>query len=226
MFSLLLFSFQCSFEHKYGHVRYELKAQYPGKWFSSLIKSSPYTIPLKLHELIDLNLPKNNFPVSGMDSKTCWFGSGPLTINAKIDRSAYSPSDTMTITATFSNNSKQVVKPYVKMKQVKYFRAKGKEKSTIKCFDLKLLDSNSKVDEEVKEGDSLIWEAKLFKVPRCRPSIDCRIIEVLNSIEIGLAIPFSFDLKINLPIRIGNASPQSTGPQQTTIFSKISNNLW
>ena len=150
--------------------------------------------------------------MAGTDEKTiCCLccASGPITIEAKTDRAAYCPGNAIAITAKFANNSSKEVKPYVKLKQTRIFRAQGRVRSTVQYFELEPLLPEKESETQLNETSSLSWDSKLFKMPHCFPSLNCGIIEVVYYLEVGLDIPFAFDLSVYLPIVVGTVSTQS-----------------
>lgn len=67
-------------------------------------------------------------PVRGSKSKTvCCLccASGPLTVDARIERKGYSPGDQILVAANFENNSSRLVAPVAKLIQVVTYHARG-----------------------------------------------------------------------------------------------------
>ena len=160
--------------------------------------------------------------VSGTDEKTiCCLccASGPLIVEAKTDKAAYCPGDIVTISATFQNNSSKKVKTYAKLKQRRTFMAKTRLRSTTNSYDLIPLEGSDGQLVELDEGGSSSWNGMRFKIPPWFPSLKCKVIEVINYIEVGLNIPMTFNTEVYLPVVIGTINNSVHQDQPATAMT-------
>ena len=126
-----------------------------------------------------------------------------MIVEAKTDRAAYCPGDIVTIAATFQNNSSKKVKPYAKLEQKRIFQANLESRTSTTTFDLIPLNDGGDHNYELGEGGTTSWNGMRFRIPDCFPSLNCNIIQVTYYIQVGIDIPWAFDLEVYLPVVIG-----------------------
>ena len=192
-----------SFEGQHGHVRYFIAAKLDRSGFFTFNKIKKQFITI--NSICDLNnIPGSNNPQTNSNSKTfgfCCCTSGPLSATMRIPRYGYTPGEIIPISAEVENLSdKQMNSTKARLYQDVTFRATNGIKKT------------SRILQEIRRGpigahglDS--WEAQPLTIPAIPPTGlgGCNIIDVAYRLEF-IVDPsgIGFDLKISVPIMIGN----------------------
>ena len=184
-----------------GYIRYTLKATI----VRSGLKFNHNTKRLiNVNEIIDVNKPWLTKPLSKSKEKTLcclWCASGPLTLSATIDRGAYCPGESISITTEAENHSNRRVNSVrATLKQVVGMFAGGKSRGHSK--NIARIE-----DVGIEAHGSSNWSNKLLLVPSTIPTIDilsCHILTVTYVLTITLGIPRAVDLHVEIPVKIGN----------------------
>ena len=192
-----------SFEGQHGHVRYYIEAKLDRSGFFTFDKRKKQFITI--NSICDLNNVQGaNNPQTNSNSKEfgfCCCTSGPLSATVRIPRFGYTPGEIMPISAEIENLSdKRMNASKARLYQDVTFRATNGIKNTTRIL------------QEVRRGpigahgqDS--WEEMPLRIPAIPPTGlgGCRIIDVTYRLEF-IVDPsgIGFDLKISMPITIGN----------------------
>ena len=192
-----------SFEGQHGHVRYYIETKLDRSGFFTFDKRKKQFITI--NSICDLNNVQGvNNPQTNSNSKEfgfCCCTSGPLSATVRIPRFGYTPGEIMPISAEIENLSdKRMNASKARLHQDVTFRATNGIKNTTRIL------------QEVRRGpigahglDS--WEEMPLRIPPIPPTGlgGCRIIDVTYRLEF-IVDPsgIGFDLKISMPIMIGN----------------------
>jgi len=184
-----------------GYIRYSLKATI----VRSGLKCNYNTKKIiNVNEIVDVNKPWLTSPLSKSNEKTLcclWCASGPLILSVTIDRGAYCPNESISISTEVENHSNRRINCVrATLKQVVNMFAGGKSRRHTKSI--------KRIQDVGIDAHSLSnWSNKLLLVPSTVPTIDilrCYILSVTYVLTITLEIPNSFDLHVEIPVKIGN----------------------
>ena len=192
-----------SFEGQHGHIRYYIEAKLDRSGFFTFDKRKKQFITI--NSICDLNnIPGVNNSQTNSNSKEfgiCCCTSGPLSATVRIPRFGYTPGEVIPISSEIENLSdKRMNATKARLYQDVTFRATNGIKSTTRIL------------QEVRRGPigahgSDSWEGVPLAIPAIPPSGlgGCRIIDVTYRLEF-IVDPsgIGFDLKISMPIMIGN----------------------
>ncbi|XP_072137329.1 arrestin domain-containing protein 3-like [Mobula birostris] len=186
-----------SFKGRHGYVNYWMTAKLHRPWKLRTKVKEPFTV---LNQ-IDVSAPGPLLqPLSVMDEKTiccCCCASGPVVLNAKIDRKGYVPGETIQVFAEIENHSSRKVNPTAAIFKTITYHAKSKTKTSSELV--------TKIQGEAvlaRQKDSRI--TMLLKIPEVPPTLMyCTIIQMEYSIQVSVEIPIATNLTVNLPIVIG-----------------------
>jgi len=182
-----------------GYIYYSLKATIVR---SGLRLNHNTKRIINVNDLVDVNKPGLTSPLSKSKEKTLcclWCASGPLTLSATIDRGAYCPGESISISTEADNHSNRNVNSVrATLKQVVCMFAGGKSRRHIKNIE-RIQDAG------IEARGSSNWNNKLLLVPSTVPTIDsCFILTVNYVLVITLGIPRATDLHVEIPVKIGN----------------------
>ena len=181
-----------------GYIRYSLKATI----VRSGLKLNHNTMRIiNVNEIVDVNKPWLMSPSSKSKEKTLcclWCASGPLTLSATIDRGAYCPGESISISTEADNHSNRRVNSVrATLKQVVTMFACGKSRCHTK--NIERIE-----DIGIEAHGSSNWNNKLLLVPSTIPTIDIHILTVSYVLTVTLGIPRAIDLHVEIPLKIGN----------------------
>jgi len=185
-----------SFEGKHGSIRYYVKAEIFRHWtFNSKVKKAFTVIYPADINTSDYLIPSEN---SVEQVLCCWLcKSGPVSIDAKTDRSGYCPGETVMLSADFGNYSSRSIVPFARLHQVQTYFASGKSRVRETKF-------TALTGLAVTPGNRASWNSQLLKIPAVSPSINnCCLLKVDYFIKVSLHIPGAYNVSLNLPIVIG-----------------------
>ncbi|XP_069747009.1 arrestin domain-containing protein 3-like isoform X2 [Narcine bancroftii] len=193
-----------SFKDHYGNVSYWMTAKLHRPWKLRAKVKEEFTV----FNQIDINSPGLLEPLMATDEKTicCWCcASGPIILNAKIERKGYIVGESIQIVAEIENHSSRTVVPKAAIYKTTVYHAKSKSKTCSESI------------AEVK-GDSILAGQKesrnvmVLKIPQVPPTLmNCTIIQMGYSLKVGVSIPGAMNLTVNLPIVIGTIPLHSFG---------------
>ncbi len=211
------FSFQlpqnapASFEGKCGHVRYEVEGRiFQSGVINSIIKSSP-SIKANLY-VRDAILPLYNDPITMEKSKRLrffCFNSGFVSTSVSIPRTGFSPGEIIPISMHVDNQSSRQICVV----------------STLQRKDI-FIASVGRLREETssvaKMTSSIIMpgvvmpytDENLFIPAEVKTTMrNCSCIIVEYELAIKVLIPYSFNMKLKIPVVIANREPTAVlGP--------------
>lgn len=192
-----------SFEGKYGHIRYTIKAKMNRPWaFDEKVKAL-YTVLSHL----DLNTdPFVKEPVSQVAEKTlycCWCRSGPLTLVARVPATGFVSGQEIPVTVEVDNGTDDTAISAVtcSLKKNVSFTSHSPRKETRQITD-KL---ETITFEPVGPNASKTWTKKL-KIPSLPPSnlTNCNIIDLDYFLNVKAVINGPHrNLHVNIPIKLG-----------------------
>ncbi|XP_059825304.1 arrestin domain-containing protein 3-like isoform X1 [Hypanus sabinus] len=186
-----------TFKGTYGHVSYWMTAKLHRPWKLRTKIKEPFTV----FNRIDVSAPGPLLePLSVMDEKTiccCCCASGPVMLNAKIDRRGYVPGETIQVFAEIENHSSRKVNPTAAIYKTITYHAKSKKKLSSELV--------TKIQgESVLAGQKDSRTTMLLKIPEVPPTLmHCTIIQMDYSIQVSVKIPSAMNLTVHLPIVIG-----------------------
>lgn len=201
----------CSFEGKYGHIRYTLKAT------MECIGHTNHTARVAFSVLLPLDLnhePNVKNQVQVVEDKylcCCCCKSGPITAVVSLPSSGYVPGQEIPMAVEVDNNSNKAVSSVIctlqKFVTFQVVRPERKSRSdTIKVAQMVL--------GGVEPNGSFTWNERLT-VPSLPPSYlrNCNIIDVAYSLLIEVRIPgLHKNMNVTIPVVLGTIPIYSFQP--------------
>lgn len=187
-----------SFEGKFGHIRYIIKANVVRPWkFDHKVKR-----PVIINEIIDTNLIQYAAGIGGEKNKeigcSCGTMGGPLDMTAFVDRSCYCPGESILINANVMNLTSKNMN-YLQTKLVQTVTYHTKTKNKIDEKTIAKLQGPS-----VDKGEYAAWTKQPFEIPATSPTItSSNVLMVGYKLIILVGVPYGKDPLIELPIVIG-----------------------
>jgi len=186
-----------SFESHIGFIRYQLSSTISRSWkFNHTTKRT-----ITISEVVDTNTPELGAELSSSKEKTlcCLYcTSGPISLSVTTDRGGYCPGESIAIRAEVENHSNRgvsAVRANLQRKVIFY----AKEVPYFQNIVIRKIEGAG-----IKAGSTSTLR-KLLPIPPTVPCIaSCRIIKVSYVLQLTLAIPFTTDLTVAIPITIGN----------------------
>ncbi|XP_051876188.1 arrestin domain-containing protein 3-like [Pristis pectinata] len=193
-----------SFKGAHGHVSYWMTAKLHRPWKLRTKVKEIFTV----FNQIDNNAPGLLEPLMVTDEKTicCWCcASGPVLLNAKIERKGFIAGDSIQIFAEIENHSSRKVVPTAAIFKTITYHAKTKKRSSAELV--------TKIEgEPVLAGQKDSRNVMLLKIPETPPTLmNCTIIQMEYSIKVSVEIPRAMNLTVSLPIVIGTIPSHSFG---------------
>ncbi|XP_067838934.1 arrestin domain-containing protein 3-like [Heptranchias perlo] len=200
-----------SFKGPHGNVSYWMTAKLHRPWKLRTKVKEMFTI----YDQIDINTPLLQSPQRDTKEKTlccCCCASGPISLNAKIERKGYISGESIQIFAEIENHSSRTVVPKAAIYKTQTFHAEGRSRKA------KELIINFQ-GEPVLAGKTESWNAMALQIPPVSPTLmNCSIIEMEYSLMVCVDIPGTINLTVKLPIVIGTI-PLHPSNSQATNFS-------
>uniref|UniRef100_A0A4W3GMX0 Arrestin domain containing 4 n=1 Tax=Callorhinchus milii TaxID=7868 RepID=A0A4W3GMX0_CALMI len=207
-----------SFNGKYGSVQYWVTAIVDQPSVPSLSVKREFNVTGH----IDVNAPALLSPISKNREKTvsCWFfTSGPISVNAKIERRGFCNGEAIPIYAEFENCSSRLIVPKAAIYQTQTYLVNEKTRT------FKQMIANVR-GNHIASGSTDSWNGKALKIPPVTPSIlDCSVIRVEYSLAVYVHIPGAKRLMLELPLVIGTIPYNSFGSRTSSICSQFSMDL-
>lgn len=199
------------FEEKEAYIKYWLEARVDRPWRFD-IKAERI---INIHDLVDLNMGQFSRPVRRSREKTiCCLccASGPVNIEAMIDRSGYTCGENILVTLNVDNNSRQTLPGTSArlMSRITY-DCRGTTKVTEKC-----LSKITGRQHNIQPGQSVRWNKQPLAVPQglLPTSTACPFITFEYYVVVVVDTPgYSLSSKMNFPIVIGNVPILQRGQQ-------------
>eukprot|EP00118_Oscarella_pearsei_P016239 m.153635 g.153635 ORF g.153635 m.153635 type:complete len:230 (+) comp38622_c1_seq14:371-1060(+) len=181
-----------SFEGHHGHIRYWLEAIVHRPWTHDFKTKRAFTV----HDVIDVNLPQMVVPIEEEGERTlCCLccKSGPLHVQAKLDRCGYCPGEAIAITTRVRNiTSREMRGTRARLVQTAEYFAQGARNRTVKEVAITQ-------GIPIQPGQTDQWTNRLLTVPAIPPTtLQCRIIRIRYSLEISVVVPIGMDLSLDL----------------------------
>lgn len=190
--------FPGTFQDKFGHVFYQLKANIESTGGELNLKLEQ---PITLIGIVDSNRPIYMEGFSGNAYKEfgiSWIIYSAIEITASVDRVCYLPGDTIYIDARADNYTNRRVKG-LKAKLLQKIRYHSKKKTYIVEKVVAKITS-----EEIPKGKRLVWKQEPFKVPECHANLYVELIEIKYELRIQCNSVFAA-----IPIVIGTIPHKS-----------------
>ncbi|XP_078070919.1 arrestin domain-containing protein 3-like isoform X2 [Mustelus asterias] len=185
-----------SFKGAHGNVSYWMTAKLHRPWKMRKKVKEMFTV----YDQVDINSPLLLTPQVATDEKTiccCCCASGPISLNAKIERKGYMPGDSILIFAEIENHSSRKMVPSAAIYKIQTFHAQGRKKKATELV-------TQLQGTPVLAGKMESWNGKELKIPTVLPTLmNCSIIQMEYSLMVSLEIAGSLNLTVNLPIVIG-----------------------
>ncbi|KAG5281528.1 hypothetical protein AALO_G00073270 [Alosa alosa] len=207
--------FPPSFNGTYGKIRYSMVVAIHRPWHLA----KEFDTEVQFASRTDANHPHLRMPLTGSNAKTLcclWCTSGPVSINAQVERKGFSPGETVKIIAEIGNASSRTVTPHAKlvMEQICYTsgRAKRKYVSSVK---------SSKDGQSIGPNTTDVHSEIMLHIPEnaALTIANCQIIDVQYYVMLSLKISRSSDLEVKFPIALcgipfnPNQAPTTVQPQ-------------
>ncbi|XP_062399897.1 arrestin domain-containing protein 3-like isoform X2 [Sardina pilchardus] len=207
--------FPPSFKGTYGKIMYSMVVAIHRPWHLA----KEFDTEVQFASRTDANHPHLRMPLTGSNSKTLcclWCTSGPVSLNAQVERKGFSPGETVKIIAEIGNASSRTVTPHAKlvMEQIFYSsgRAKRKYLSTVK---------SRKDGQSINPNTTDVHSEIMLHIPEnaALTIANCQIIDVQYYVMVSLSISRSSDLEIKFPISLcgipfnPNQAPTTVQPQ-------------
>lgn len=203
-----------SFIGKYGRIQYWLTAVLEQSNSKRRVKRE---LPVISH--IDVGSPALLSSVSRSMEKTvgCWLlTTGPISLNAKIERRGYCNGEAIPIYAEIENCSSRLIVPKAAIFQVQTYLANGKTKT------FRQMIANVR-GSHIASGRTDSWHGKMLKIPPTIPSIlDCSIIKVEYLLAVYVHIPGAKKLVVELPLVMGTIPSNGLGSRTSSACSHLS----
>lgn len=185
-----------SFEGKYGHIRYYIKAELHRSWHLTATAKSYYVI----FQHIDTNAPSMLIPQSHTDKKTiCCFccASGPIVLTVRMEKMGYIAGELLPITAEIQNNSSRSVIPGVTIYQAQTFISRSETTTVLKVL-IKLKG------KQVPGKTSETWNCQTYVPQYPPPVLNCNILRMEYLLKVKLKIFGASSLTLYMPLVIGS----------------------
>ncbi|XP_067885777.1 arrestin domain-containing protein 3-like isoform X1 [Heterodontus francisci] len=214
-----------SFKGAHGNVSYWMTAKLHRPWKLRSKVKEMFTV----YEQIDVNTPLLLSPQITTKEKTlccCCCASGPISLNAKIERKGYVSGESIQIFAEIENHSSRTVVPKAAIYKTQTFHAGGKRKVTGELI-------TKLQGEPVLAGKTETWSGMQLKIPQVSPTLmNCTIIQVEYSLRVYTEIPGATNLTVDFPIVIGTIPLHPFSSQATNFntqygmnYSNLNNTL-
>ena len=189
-------------EGKEAYIRYWLEARVDRPWRFDITTQ----LTINIHDLVDLNFGQFSRPVRVSEEKTiCCLccASGPVNIEAMIDRSGYTCGENILVTLNVENNSRRVLPGTSArlMSRITYI-CRGYTKVIENC-----VAKISGTQRDIQPGQSVRWNQQPLVIPQgLQPtSSACPYITFEYYVVIVVDTPgYSLSSKLMIPIVIGN----------------------
>ena len=198
---------------KQAYIKYSFEARVdrPG-WFDITAELS-----VSIHDLVDLNMGQFTRPIRQSTEKTiCCLccASGPVNIEAMIDRSGYTCGENILVTLNVENHSRRTLPgTYAQLMSRITCSCRGRDRVTEKCV--------SKVtgrQRDIQPGQSDHWDQQPLAIPQglLPTSTACPIISFEYYVIVVVGTPaFSLNSRLKIPVVIGNVPILQRGQQFT-----------
>ena len=201
------------FEEKEAYIKYWLEGRVDRPWRFDITTQHVITI----HDLVDLNIGRFLRPVRVSREKTiCCLccASGPVNIEAMIDRSGYTCGENILVTLNVENNSRRVLPGTSArlMSRITYI-CRGENNVNEKC-----VAKISGAQRDIQPGQSVRWNKQPLVIPQgLQPTSGaCPCITFEYYVVIVVDTPgYSLSSKISIPVVIGNLPIIQRGQQFT-----------
>ena len=187
-------------------IRYWVAANVNRPWKFDFKSKRPFTII----EYIDINNPSFLTPMrSENDKHLCCLccKSGPLSIQASIDRTGYCPGELVVVSASAENlTNREMGGMRAQLISITSVRARGQLRSSKKVL-------SEMMGEKLAVGARDAWESRPLLIPPASPSIkSCRIIDHSYFVQVCVVVPRGINLKIHFPVVLGTIPLRVTAP--------------
>uniref|UniRef100_A0A3Q2EER7 Arrestin domain-containing protein 3-like n=1 Tax=Cyprinodon variegatus TaxID=28743 RepID=A0A3Q2EER7_CYPVA len=184
-----------SFRGTHGIIVYKLEAKLSRSWRIDSTAQKEFKFVSKSFSNFRTLL---NEQTGSTEKRMGLFSKGQVHLDATVNKTAYTPGETMHIFAKVDNASSRNMTPKFSLIRTFKFFANGKSKSTMKTVE-KMVDKviTPHTQQEVKCA---------LKIPTDEmPSIEnCDIISVTHQLKVYLDISFAFDPEIIFPVVIAH----------------------
>ena len=199
------------FEEKEAYIKYWLEARVDRPWRFD-IKAERV---INIHDLVDLNIGQFSRPVRQSREKTiCCLccASGPVNIEAMIDRSGYTCGEKILVTLNVDNNSRRTLPGTSArlMNRITY-SCRGRTRVMEKC-----LSRITGRQHDIQPGQSVRWNNQPLTIPQglLPTSAACPFITFEYYVVVVVDTPgYSLSSKIKIPVVIGNVPILQRGQQ-------------
>lgn len=207
-----------SFDGKHGSISYWLKAEVIRTGHVRQCCRRPVTVV----NPCALTAPAYQSSVEGQAEKSLlcgFFKRGRIAITARMDRSGYSPGDTIRMAAEFENTTSRSGRARFSLYQVQRHCLGGKEK----LASFKLASASESI---VKPHSVLSWVGHQLEVPNTTPTIEsCSILKVQYFVKASVRLAaMQHSVRVVLPVTIGSYTVPGYGRQRLSALTPPSYN--
>ena len=196
-----------SFESQfgYGSIRYMLTATvFKAK------KEKTMKWNITVNDLVDINSPWFIQPQTVSDAETvvglCSCIAGTISLSVTTDRRGYCVGETIAVTIKAKNNSRsRVTAMKVSLEQHATFIAYDQHRDA--RHETTVIQKIQ--GPGIRPGDTSTWVNRPLAIPTTVPTITLGIIQVSYHVTVVLAIRFSQDFRVAIPITIGSVPYQN-----------------
>ena len=196
---------------KRAYIKYSFEARVdrPG-WFDITAELS-----ITIHDLVDLNMGQFTRPLRESTEKTiCCLccASGPVNIEAMIDRSGYTCGESILVTLNVENHSRRTLpRTYAQLMSRITCSCRGRVSVTEKC-----VSKVTGTQRYIQPGQSDHWDQQPLAIPQglLPTSTACPIIMFEYYVVVVVGTPaFSLNSRLKIPVVIGNVPILQRGQQ-------------
>ena len=189
-----------------AHIRYWVHAKVDRPWKFDYKTKRPFTVI----EYIDINNPVFLRPArSENDKHLCCLccKSGPLSLQASIDRAGYCPGESVMVSASAENlTNREMQGIRAQLISVTNVVARGHRRSDKKVVC-------EVMGQQLPIGVTDRWQSRPLVIPPAPPSIKCcRIIDHSYFVQVCVVVPRGVNLKIHFPVVIGTIPLREVAP--------------
>ena len=198
-------------DRKEAYVKYSFEARVDRPWWFDITAE----LSVSIHDLVDLNMGQFTRPLRQSTEKTicclCW-ASGPVNIEAMIDRSGYTCGENILVTLNVENHSRRTLPgTYAQLMNRIIYSCRGRVRVTEKC-----VSKMTGTQRNIQPGQSVHWDQQPLAIPQglLPTSTDCPIISFEYYVMVVVDTPgYSLSPDLRIPVVIGNVPILQRGQQ-------------
>ena len=198
-------------DQKQAYIKYSFEARVDRPWWFDITAE----LSINIHDLVDLNLGQFTRPLRASTEKTiCCLccASGPVSIEAMIDRSGYTCGENILVTLNVENHSRRTLPgTYAQLMCRIIYSCRGRVRVTEKC-----VSKMTGTQRDIQPGQSVHWDQQPLAIPQglLPTSTDFPIISFEYYVMVVVDTPrYSLSPDLRIPVVIGNVPILQRGQQ-------------